>query len=171
MNLHTRVFAAAATVLAALSVIPVAACGPGAAEIRRARDASYHGDPAVLFDGAVAAAAAELYKIDDADRDAGAFVTHEKFYTAEGMTESAGNNDAVMISDRTIGLVYTIRIVTDDAGGYHVSITPQVHRLFVDRPNADDVPDGDPTYPGWVRARTDALAVAIHDQLAAYEAK
>jgi hypothetical protein len=148
-----------------------AACGPNSAQIQRAREARYHAEPGQLLQGAAAAAEAEHYKIGEVDAEHGAFMTLDKFFTAEGTTESVGADGGIRAADRSIVLAYVVRLAEADGGGYTIEIQPDVRRYFVDRPNVDPVPAGDPTMPGWVATRTDALAVAIHDQLAAYEAK
>src|SRR5262245_66160700 len=77
--------AAAAALTVALAS---AACGPNAAEIRRAHDAHYRGPTAALVDGAAAALTAEHYAIDGADRDAGRVVSRVKVFSATGDLES-----------------------------------------------------------------------------------
>jgi len=158
--------------LAVLAVLScAAACGPNTAEIQRAHEAHYHGEPAALLQGAAAATESEHYKILEADRDRVAFMTVDKWFTAEGTTESVGAGGGIRAADRSIVIAYIVSVVAADGGGYTIEVVPDVRRYFSDRPNLDQVPQGDPTMPGWVAARTDLLAVAIHERLAPYEAK
>ena len=147
-----------------------AACGPNPAQISRARDARYQGDPSAMFQAAEQAAAGENYKIDDQDADAHAFVTANRMFGPEGDLESQGAGGFTQMRDRSIVLQYTVRIVPADRA-FAVEIVPHIQRAFVDRPNTDQLAADDPSVPGWVHGRTDQLAVAIHDALAAYEVK
>jgi len=156
---------------ASLPLLTVSACGPSAAELQRAHDAHYRGTPIALLDGAEAAALAAYYKVYDRDDGEGTLVTVRKLFTADGGVEGVGTGDVIQYSDRSIALTYVVRVARADDGGFTVEVEPKVQRLFVGRPNPDDVPVGDPTMPGWVIGRTEALTVAIHDRLAEYEAR
>ena len=147
-----------------------AACGPNPAQIARARDAHYQGDPAALFQAAEQAATGEHYKIDNDDADQHAFVTANRMYGPEGDLESQGAGGFTQMRDRSIVLQFTVRIVPADHA-FAVEVVRHIQRAFVDRPNPDELAVDDPSVPGWVHGRTDELAVAIHDALAAYEVK
>ncbi len=149
--------------------LTAAACGPNLADVARARNAQYHADPQVLFQGAIAATEGQHYKIREADPNVDVFITLDKVFSAEGETEGVGFGDSIQARDRSIVLTFVVRVVPAGDHGYAVTLEPQVRRMFLDRSNLDDVAMDDPTMPGWVKTRIDELSVAIHDQLAGYE--
>jgi hypothetical protein len=153
-----------------LTLLLAAACGPDLAQITRAHDAHYQGDPSAMFQAAEEAATGEHYKIDEDDADQRAFVTVNRMYGPEGDLESQGSGGFTQMRDRSIVLQFTVRIVPAEQA-FAVEIEPHIQRAFVDRPNTDQLAPDDPSVPGWVHGRTDELAVAIHDALAAYEVR
>jgi hypothetical protein len=145
------------------------ACGPSAAQLARARNARYQGDPAAMLQ-AVQGAVAAHYKIEGVDPNEHQLVTENKIFSEDGAVENAGSGGAVQMSDRSIVLQYVVSLVAaDDA--FAIQIEPHIQRAYTDRSNTDELEPDDPSVPGWVHGRTDELSAAIHDGLASYEVK
>jgi hypothetical protein len=150
----------------------VAACASNAAELQRARDARYRGDPAAMSQLAAQATEAQHYHVGQIDRDTGAFLTVDKVFGPDGDTESAGAGDTYQIKDRSIVLAFLVSLrPTEDVQTFTLSVEPKIRRAFVDRGNTDELSVDDPTVPGWVHTRIEELTIALHDALAAYELK
>lgn len=153
-----------------LSLVVLAGCASNAAELHRSRVAVYQTDPTTLLQATAAAIEAQHYKVDAIDPDEGELVTHDKVFGPDGMTESVGAGDAIQVADRSIVLAFVVKTVPD-RDRWRLTVEPKIRRIFVDRPNLDDLTLDDPTTPGWVRTRLEELTIAIHDALAAYEVK
>ena len=156
---------------ALVACVALAACGPNAAELYKARHAHYHGPPGELLDGAAAAVESEHYTIAGKDPQTGELTTKMKLWAENGDLETPGPGGYTHVQARNIGMVFRVRVTSVGDNAYELAIDTHIERVFADRPNPDVLDPGDPSLPGWVHGRIDDLGVAIHDQLAAYEVK
>ena len=150
------------------ALITTAACAPSAAEVRTAHEAHYRGPPANLLKGAALVLEAQRYRIKQVNRDTMALATNDRVWDAEGGVESAGANGVVWMSDNSIAISYVVRVMPVAPGQFTIVIKPRIGRNPPGSPLAEDLRPDDPSLPGWVRGKIDHLAVAIHDELAAY---
>lgn len=145
-----------------LVMIAVMACGgPGAGEVLKAKSAQYSSQPATLYDIAFQVAQQD-YKIGATDPASGMFETKPQMYSPEGGRQSAGAGDMVQYTDRSILLSLVVEIVKTERG-HAVVVTPRSFQMVAGSPQPRELKPDDPSLPGWVTGRVDALAVAIYD--------
>jgi hypothetical protein len=156
--------------LAAIGVVLVAlvACGPSAKQVGAAREARYSADPATIFELAEAAAKDGYHKILQADVMAGVFITQGKWYSPDGQSESAGVGDAVQVEDGSLYVQLLVKVARVDATAVTVTVTPVVERFRMGASQHEKLAPDDPSLPGWVQGKADALAVAIYDRAKPY---
>lgn len=146
----------------------VAACGPSAKEMGAAKAAHYKGDKLQLF--ATARAAAETkYTLQKVDETALGFQTQGKWYTPEGLVAER-QDDMRMVPDRSLNIVLVVTLVPD-GDTWVVKVEPVMLRYFQGRPNPDKLDAKDPSVPGWVNDRVEALQYEIYTALKQYEVK
>src|SRR5690242_20461121 len=97
-----------------IALAMLVACGPSAAEIKKAKTASYVGDPKEMFE-IVIATTGETYKVADATKDESSFklITLEQWYSPEGGRQSSGAGDYVQIDDRSIRLQMLVEMTVE----------------------------------------------------------
>lgn len=142
----------------------LAACGASQGEIRRAREARYQGAPAELFE-AIRNAVATRHPIEQEDRTLRLISTARRWYQEDG-TPDDRLPDTVGKHRPFVELSYVVTLSVSEP--YHVEVRPLVHQriLWQERPTLGLA---ERPLPGWVEERADALRVAIHARLRAFE--
>ena len=143
--------------------IVLSACGPSAKQVEAARTARYRGPAIEVFDLAEDVARG-TYKLMESDPDQYAFLTLPKWYGPDGQSESAGVGDAVIVQDGSYLVALLVQIVPEDDDRVSITVTPVVERFRMGQPTHDKVPPGDPSMPGWITGKAEALLVAIHER-------
>jgi hypothetical protein len=139
----------------------LAGCGPSAAEIQTAKDATYHGSPAEIF--AIAEqVAAQTYKIGDRDPDALIFMTQPQWYSPEGGRQSAGVDDYVQLDDRSVQLALFVQVVAPAKDRISIKITPKTFQYISGSPKPRELAPEDPNLPSWIHGRVDSLTYEIY---------
>jgi len=138
----------------------LAACGPSNAEIKTAKMARYAASPQTLFDIAVNVTQRD-YKIGEVDAEGARFATAEQIYSAEGGRQSPGAGGFVNMGGGSIMLVLIVEVMSSD-GGNVVVVTPKTFQMVSGSPKPRELTPDDPSVPGWVHGRVDALSVAIY---------
>ena len=158
--------------LMVVSVLALVACGPSTADIRRAKETTYVGDPGEIFNAAQQVVA-ETYKIDDAGRSEEGFrlVTVEQWYSPEGGRQSAGGGDFVQLVDRSVLLQMIVDVVPGASDRAVVQITPRTLQHISGSPKPRELAPTDPNLPSWVTGRVDQLHHDIYQGLQRYVAK
>jgi hypothetical protein len=150
----------------------VTGCAASALEIKRAHEAHYRGPAIQLYMGAARAVDHKHYALDASDPDHGELYTLIKVFSETGDLESAGSDNVIMVSGKSISLSFHVRVVSaGDHDEYAIAVEPMIKRIVAGRPNLDDLTIDDPSLPGWVHGRLDELEVEIHDELSDYEVK
>jgi hypothetical protein len=142
-----------------------AGCGPSSKQVQVATAAQYQASLGRMYELALDVAS-DKYKIFEQDPEHARFLTLPIWYTPEGTTESGGSGDTVMIRDGSMLLALLVE-VTPVAGrpdAVAVHITPVVERHRLGQSMNDKLPPDDPSMPGWVAGRVEALSVAIYDR-------
>jgi hypothetical protein len=142
-------------------------CGASAAQIKAAREARYKGDPATLY-AAVRSATESRHKIVGEDAAALTLQTEARWYTPDGQVDSARGNNIARLQENSVNFSVIVRLVKGDADSYTVIIEPIALRLrgLTSRPEPLDMKD--PSVPGWVHGKVDALQLDIHERLEPY---
>jgi hypothetical protein len=140
------------------------ACGPSSAEIRDAKEAAYSGSPGEIFD-IVEQTVAETYKIGEAQRsEQYILATQPQWYSPEGGRQSAGPDDFVQLSDRSIQLTLIVEVVGVPER-ILITITPRTFQNVSGSPKPRELTPDDPNLPPWVTGRVDSLFVEVHKRL------
>jgi hypothetical protein len=162
---------AVTVVRTALVAAALVACGPSSQQIATARDARYNTDPATIFEHAQAAAQANYHKIGEADPVKGAFITLGKWYSADGQSQSAGVGDTVLVDDGSLYVQLLVQVGRESEGGpVVVIVTPVVERFRMGVAQREKLRPDDPSLPGWVHGKADALTLAIYERAKQYAA-
>jgi hypothetical protein len=149
--------------LALAFLLVVAACGgPSTAEVKTAKLAQYALPPATLFDVAIQVAQQD-YKIGENDAATGQFMTVPQMYSANGGRQSAGAGGVVQYSGGSLLVALIVEIQPIDEGHTMVVVTPKTFQAVSGSPKPRELAPDDPSLPGWVLGRADALAVAIYE--------
>jgi hypothetical protein len=151
-------------------MVVLAACGASSAQIGAAKAAKYAAPPPTIFELAKEAAA-ESYKIAEVDAATNRFVTELQFYNKEGGRQSAGAEGFVNLSAGSIGLELLVEVVPVEGLTERVAvvITPRVLEVVSFSPKPRTLAPDDPSMPGWVHGRVDALAAAIYERAKQYD--
>src|SRR5512139_1440397 len=139
-------------------LLVMAACGPSGAEVKTAKLAQYSAQPQTLFDIAIQVAQAD-YKIGETDAATGQFMTEPQFYSKEGGRQSPGAGGYVNMGGGSIQLSLIVEIVKSEQG-HAIVVTPKTFQVVGGSPKPRELAPDDPSLPGWVSGRVDALAVA-----------
>ncbi|MBP9206832.1 MAG: hypothetical protein KBG28_22865 [Kofleriaceae bacterium] len=158
----TKSFAAVVVLTMGL-VLGLAACGPSAAQVKVAKEARYKASVDVIFDVAVLVAK-EQGKLFGVDPESRVVVTLPRWHKPDGGLESAGVGDAVLVGDGALLVALKIMVVDDDAGLVRVDVVPVVERFRMGQSQHDVLAPDDPSMPGWVLGKVDAMALAIHQR-------
>jgi hypothetical protein len=152
--------------LAVVSVV-VVACGPSGKEVQTARAAHYRTEAGRIYSIALDTAE-ETFKIYDKDDDKELFMTLPKWYTADGQSQTRGSGDTVMVNDGSLLVSLLVAVETDVDGVTTVTVTPVVERYRLGQAQDDKLAPDDPSLPGWVHGKADALAVDIYNAAKKY---
>lgn len=148
-------------VMVTVMVVVAAACGPSSAEIKTAKSTRYTAEPRTLFDLALQVAQRD-YQIGDIDAEHARFATAPQFYSAEGGRQSPGAGGFVTMGDGSIMLSLIVEVLPAQPGNVIV-VTPKSFQIVSGSPKPRELTPDDPSLPGWVHGRVDALAVAIYE--------
>lgn len=155
-----------------VTVLVMAGCGPSSAEIKTAKQTTYVGDAAEIFND-VQQVVAETYKIGDAGRTDEAFrlVTQEQWYSPEGGRQSAGQGDFVQLVDRSVMLQLIVDVVPTASDRAVIQVVPRTFQHISGSPKPRELAPDDPNIPGWVTGRVDQLHHDIYKGLQKYVVK
>ncbi len=142
-----------------------AACGGSSG----ARDTLYKAPPATLFSTAKSVTESEHYKIIKSDDAANHLETEDIWYTPEGQTDTSTGRNVSRLQNDSINLAFAVDVKpAGDAA--RVIVTPAIHRMHGLSSLPETVDAADPSLPGWVAGKTNALQTKIHDALVTYVA-
>ncbi len=151
----------------ALLVLLLVSCGASAGEVKTARETTYVGEPAAMFNELKAATAVN-YTLAETDANSHAIRTAGRWFTPEGQVDTKANTNPSSVQDKSINLALLVGLVEVDARSFKVVIEPMVRRKNELSSELETLKPGDPTVPGWVRGKVDSLQVEIHHRLGAY---
>lgn len=137
-------------------------CGPSGKEVQTAKAAVYQAEAGRIYSVALDTAE-KTYKLYDKDDDKEIFVTLPKWYTADGQSQTRGSGDTVMVTDGSLQVALLVAVETDVDNRITVTVTPVVERFRLGQSQTDKVAPDDPSMPGWVHGKADALAVDIYN--------
>lgn len=142
-----------------------AACGPSSKQVEVATAAQYQASLGRMYEISLDVAGAK-YKIYEEDAEHARFLTLPIWYTPEGTTESGGTGDTVSVRDGSMLLALLVEItpVAGRPDAVAVHVMPVVERYRLGQSMNDKLPPDDPSMPGRVSGRVEALAVAIYDR-------
>ena len=152
-----------------LMIVMAIGCGPSTKEVQSARDARYRGPAVRIFDIAETVTK-ETYKIAESDPAQLALITLPKWYGPDGQSESAGTGDAVIVQDGSLLVALLVRVEADAEdipdpdreAPVKITVTPVVERLHIGQSTNEKLAPDDPSMPGWVTGKAEALLVSIH---------
>ena len=156
-----------AVVVALVSSVVAVSCGPSATQVKTAREARYKGDPATLY-AAVSAATERRHKLAASDEAALVLRTEGRWYTPEGQVDTAPGNNLARLQQNSINFSVLVRLVKGDTDSYTVSIEPIALRMSGPSSRPEPLDMKDPSVPGWVHGKVDALQLDIHERLKPY---
>ena len=148
-----------------LAISFAAACGGSSG----ARDTLYKAPPATLFATAKSVTEGEHYKIIKTDEAKNHLETEGVWYTPDGQTDTTTGNNIARLQEDSINIAFDVD-VTPAGDSAHVVVTPAIHRKHGLSSLPDTIDAEDPSLPGWVLGKTNALQNKIHDALAQYAA-
>ncbi len=151
--------------LAALVALALGACGPSSTQLKAVKAAHYRGDKLAIYN-AMRGAVEDKYKLDKSDETTLGMQTTGRWYTPEGL--AASERDTRDLPDRSLNIVLVAKLLPD-GDSWVVQVTPVLLRYIAGRPNPDQLTPDDPSLPGYVGEKVDALASNIHDALKQYE--
>jgi len=155
--------------IAVVVTVALAACGPSTKEVQTAKATHYKTQAGRIYSIALDVAE-KTYKLYDKDDGKEIFVTLPKWYTADGQSETSGSGDTVMVSDGSLEVALMVAVETDVDGVATVTVTPVVERYRLGQSQNDKLAPDDPSMPGWVGGKADALAVEIYNAAKPYAA-
>jgi hypothetical protein len=155
--------------IAVVVAVALAACGPSTKQVQTAKATHYKTQAGRIYSIALDVAE-KTFKIYDKDDDKEIFVTLPKWYTADGQSETSGSGDTVMVSDGSLEVALMVAVETDVDGIATVTVTPVVERFRLGQSQHDKLAPDDPSMPGWVGGKADALAVEIYNAAKPYAA-
>ncbi len=141
------------------------ACGPSAAQVKTATAARYRVQADVVLP-IVVGVVEQAYKIQHVDPDRRTILTVERWYEADGMQPDPARRRNRRPSG-AIKLSFKI-VLVPAAGALQVEVTPVTVQHRGDFSALIPLTLADPDMPTWIRGKTDALNVAIWDQLRDY---
>jgi hypothetical protein len=144
----------------------IAACGPSSKDVQVATTAHYRASEATIFSIALEVTQ-ETFKIATTNDLAGKLLTLPKWYSADGQSQSAGVGDGVLVNDGSLLVALLVEVGTDETGVI-VKVTPITERYRMGQSQTEKLPPDDPSLPGWVTGKAEALAVAIHERAKQY---
>ncbi len=152
------------------ALVVLAACGgPSGKDVAMAKQARFSGDKLQLF-GLAKAATEAKYKLAKSDETTLGMQTQGRWYTPEGLANSASDTNLQDLVDQSINLSLVVEILPEGSN-WVVSVRPLMLRFNQGQPKPDQVAEKDPSVPGWVHGRVDELAFAIYNKLKPYEVK
>lgn len=152
--------------LASTLALAGAACGPSAAQVKTAKEASYRTDADTVF-RVVVAQVSKKYKVINADAKAGMLRTEDRWYEKDGTYEDKKANDGQIVEDGSVVMHYVVKL----AGGpseYKVEVIPIVAQVRNGYAAPFKLAPDDLQMPGWVHGKTDDLYLAIYESLKVY---
>ena len=152
-----------------LTLAVLVACGANAAQVKTARETQYTAPPATLF-AEVKPVIEKDYRIVRTDPGALSYQTEPRWYTPEGLADHAEGGNIARLQENSINLSLVVTFPQVDAGQHRVTVTPIILR----KPGISSKPEtldrNDPSIPGWVHGKVEALELAIHERLKSYAA-
>ena len=143
-------------------------CGPSSKQVQTAKATHYKTQAGRIYSIALDVAE-KTFKIYEKDDDKEAFLTLPKWYTEDGQSETGGSGDTVKVREGDLEVALLVKVDTDVDGIATVTVAPVVQRYRMGlqpQPLAAD----DPSMPGWVGGKADALAVEIYNAAKPYAA-
>lgn len=145
--------------------ITTTSCGPSAAELRLAKSAVYDDSPQSVFARAVAATLHKHYEIGIVDCKRLVFTTRRRLYLSDGSALTPATPQNMLRENGPgVAVVFGVEITPTTGDRATVVVRP---RAWVGGAFGREVDADDPTMPGFIVDRADALSLEIHD----YEAR
>jgi hypothetical protein len=116
----------------------------------------------------VRAATESRHKLAASDDAALVLRTEGRWYTPEGQVDTAPGGNLARLQQNSINFSVLVRLVKGDTDSYTVSIEPIVLRMSGPSSQPEPLDMRDPSVPGWVHGKVDALQLDIHERLKAY---
>ncbi|MEO8698510.1 MAG: hypothetical protein ABI867_00670 [Kofleriaceae bacterium] len=150
-----------------LVILVLGSCGASSGEVKSAREASYAADPATLFNE-VKTTTEHTYKVAAVDTNTLALRTVPRWYTPDGQVDTKAGDNPSSVQDLSINLTLLVGLSKVDSRSYKVMVEPIVRRKNGLASEPQEVKMTDPSVPGWVQGKIDALQLDIHRKLAGY---
>ena len=142
-----------------------AACGGSTGS----RDTLYKAPPATLFSTAKSVTEGDHYEIIKVDEAAKHFETEGIWYTPDGQIDTSTGRNVSRLRNDSINMAFAVDVKpAGDAA--RVIVTSAIHRMHGLTSLPETVDADDPSLPGWVAGKTNALQAKIQDALATYAA-
>ena len=112
------------------------------------------------------------YQIQHADENTGTLTTVPRWFSADGMSETAGQG-GINLTDGALELTLNVVVAHDaaDASVVTVALTPGLKRHVAGRMNFDTLKPDDLSLPGWMSGKLDKVSDSIREHLKSYEVK
>ena len=150
----------------------LAACGSTGhsdRDVAMAKQARYQGDKLQLF-AAVKAATEAKYKLEKSDENTLGMQTTGRWYTPDGLSNSASSESPQEMVDKSINLTLVVELLPE-GNNWVVSVRPYMLRFNAGQPKPDKLDPKDPSVPGWVTGKVDELSFAIYQGMRQYEVR
>lgn len=166
MNPVTRAFSGVLLALALALAGGAAGCAGGTA-MQAANEARYQGERMAMLEVVVETVRAK-YEVVNLDPATGLIVTRDRWYEKDGTFEDKkANNVGILVEDGSFLLRYEVALRT--AGPeYKVEVVPVIAQFRVGYAAPFKMKPDDLSVPGWIRGKTELLAVAIYEALERY---
>ncbi|KAB2911285.1 MAG: hypothetical protein F9K40_01060 [Kofleriaceae bacterium] len=155
-------------VVFAIAVTLATACGASKKEVTVAREATYTGDAAAIFQ-VVADTVAAKYELQAADPVARSVTTAPRWYRQDGSYDYREDDTFSREVKDHHPFVQLSYVVMMSAGPpFQIDVSPRVvDRVHWNHTQSFVTPPG--PLPGWIQERADELAVEIHRRLRRFE--
>lgn len=149
--------------LAGCAAVLAGACGPSAAEIKRARTASYTCDRDTVIQAVVAEVEARQPPLAAVDGDRGIVLSEFRWHDRDGLRKKKGSAEV-----REGDVMFSVAAGIQPQGrGWVVLVVPRVLLHVTGSPRGKELIKGDPEWPDWADGKADILYVALHKRLGA----
>ena len=145
-----------------ICLVLVVACGPTAAEIKTAKEATYVASPDEVYKLAEAETA-KSYTIAERMPDERVFATQPIWFSDKGRTSNDPENAQRKAGNMQVSFVV---LVMAEGAGAKLLVTPKTVDYEPGKDKPRELAADDPKLPKWIRVRADKLQVAIHKRVA-----
>jgi|SRR5688500_1934497 len=144
-----------------LCLVLIVACGPTAAEIKTAREATYPASPDDVYKLAEEETA-KSYPIAERMPDERVFATQPMWFSDHG--RHSDDPDDVQRKAGNMQVSFVV-LVTAEGAGAKLLVTPKTVDYVPGKDKPSELAADDPKLPKWIRGRADKLQVAIHKRV------